>query len=190
VLTRLSPADFARIPWKNGGGVSFTIAAEHLPGFAPGDWSGVLWQFGRTAIVAPGPFSDLSGFERLQVVIGGEGLFLDTPGGAIDLSRPLTVARYDGGMPVVSRLDRGPVEVANLMARRDRVRIDMAVLRAGDGRALPAGAHVLHACAGEASLTLDGEAIALAHDHAVRLDGACAAACMSGVILAASAIRI
>ena len=40
-----------------------------LPGFAPGSWDGMIWRFGRTAIVTPGPFSDLSGFDRQQVLV-------------------------------------------------------------------------------------------------------------------------
>jgi uncharacterized protein len=182
----LPPATYARVPWKNGGGVSTTIAGERLPGVAPGDWAGVVWQFGRTAIVTPAPFSDLAGFERLQVVVAGEGLFLDTPAGAIDLSRPFTVARYDGGTPIVSRLASGPVEVVNLMARRDRARVDMRVLRAGEAAALPAGAHVLYAPAGAAALTIDGKPFDLPEDHALRIDAAASATCRAGVLIAAS----
>jgi uncharacterized protein len=186
MLTPLSPTAYTRIPWKNGGGVSTTIAGERLPGFAPGDWAGVVWQFGRTAIVTPAPFSDLSGFERLQTVVKGEGLFLDMPTGAIDLSVPLTVVRYDGGAPVVSRLARGPVEVVNLMARRDRVQVDMRVLSAGDRQAHSAGAHVFYAPNGAAALAIDGAAFDLPEDHALRLDGAGSVDCRAGVLIAAS----
>jgi uncharacterized protein len=186
MIRRLSPADYVRVPWKNGGGVSATIAGERLPGAAAGDWSGVIWQLGRTAIVAPAPFSDLAGFERLQTVVRGEGLFLDTPSGAVDLSQPLTVARYDGGMPIVSRLERGPVEVVNLMARRDRARIAMAVLREGDESALPDGRHVLYACAGAAEVEANRELLDLEDDHAAELEGAATVRCRGGVILAAS----
>jgi uncharacterized protein len=186
VIRLLSPADYVRVPWKNGGGVSTTIAGERLPGAASGDWSGAIWQLGRTAIVAPGPFSDLSGFERLQTVVRGEGLFLDTSSGAIDVSRPLTVVRYDGGVPIVSRLTRGPVEVVNLIARRDRKRIGLRALRAGEHAALEAGAHVLYACAGPAMARCAGEKLPIADDHAALLGDASDIACDEGVILLAS----
>ena len=61
-LTTIDPAAFRHTPWKNGGGVTIDIAESMLPGFAPGSWEGMVWRFGRTAIVTPGPFSDL---ERL-----------------------------------------------------------------------------------------------------------------------------
>jgi uncharacterized protein len=190
-MTRLlSPGGFQRVPWKNGGGVSLVIAGDRQPGHAPGDWSGVVWQLGRTAIVAPAPFSDLAGFDRLQVVVVGRGLWLDTPDDAIDLSRPLTVARYDGGTPIVSRLAAGPVEVVNLIARRDRVRIAMEVLRAGDMRRLAAGTHVLYACAGTVALAMDGAIVTLDDGHAAMQVGPCRAQVTTGIALLASAVPI
>jgi uncharacterized protein len=186
----LTPETYTRVPWKNGGGVSITIAGERLPGTDPGDWSGVIWQLGRTDIVQPGPFSDLSGFERLQTVVTGAGLFLDTPTGAIDLSRPFTVVRYDGGTPIVSRLAKGPVGVVNLMARRDMAHIAMVVLRAGEALSLNGGRHVLIAPTEAAKLTASGSVVDLAQDHGLSLDGTAQIGCQSGVILACTVQRI
>jgi uncharacterized protein len=188
-LKRLSPDTYARAPWKNGGGVSITIADERLPGAAPGDWSGIVWQLGRTDIVTSAPFSDLSGFDRLQTVVEGDGLFLDTPTGAINLSRPYTVASYDGGTPIVSRLTNGPVGVVNLIARRDLARIDMKVLRPGDGAALGDGRHILYAPADDPAVRIDGTVFDLAADHGLSLDGPSQVACQSGLILACSIQR-
>jgi uncharacterized protein len=189
-MRHLTPADYHRTPWKNGGGVSLTIAGERLPGHLPGDWPGVVWQLGRTAIVAPGPFSDLSGFERLQTVVSGRGLWLDTPRETIDLSLPLTVARYDGGTPIISRLAAGPVEVVNLIARRDLVRIAMEVLRGGDARGLADGMHVIYACAGPVDLAVDGMAVAIDDGHAAVQDGTCHVQVTRGVALLASAAPV
>ncbi len=186
LLTRLSPADYIRVPWKNGGGVSITIAGERSPGAAAGDWSGVIWQLGRTAITTPAPFSDLAGFERLQTVVAGEGLFLDTPTDAIDLSQPFAVARYDGGTPIVSRLEAGPVEVVNLMARRDRAGIAMAVLRPGETAAFARGRHVLYAPAGDAAAVLAGRPLDMSHDHAAAFTGEALLSCGTGIVLVAS----
>jgi uncharacterized protein len=187
-FSRISPDGYRRAPWKNGGGVSVTIAGERTPDAAEDDWSGVIWQLGRTAIVTPAPFSDLSGFERLQTVIGGEGLYLDAPDRALDLSVPFTVVRYDGGAPIVSRLEKGPVEVVNLIARRDMVRIDMVILRAGESIPLPEGHHVLHAPSAAAVLEIEGEAVDLPHDHAVMIGHGAAVACRAGIVIAASVL--
>ena len=141
----LAPEDYETVPWKNGGGVSTTIAGERFPGNPPGDWSGVKWQLGRTRIVVPAPFSDLNGFERLQIVIGGSGLVLETPNGEIDLREPFRPARYDGGTLIVSRLENGPVEVLNLIARRDHWRIALICPLLGELNTLPPCLHVVHA---------------------------------------------
>jgi uncharacterized protein len=182
----LPPDAQARVPWKNGGGVSVVIADERRPGFAAGDWAGVVWQLGRTDIVAPGPFSDLSGFERLQVVVGGAGLHLDTPDGAIDLSRPWVVARYDGGTPVVSRLTRGPVAVVNLIARRDMTRIDLQALRSAESLPAAWSATLLYAPNDRASVIIDGETAVLPEAHALRLHAPAAVSCTAGAVIAAS----
>ena len=144
-IRTLAPGDYDTVPWKNGGGISVTIAGEQLAGYSRGDWSGVIWQFGRTRIIEPAPFSDLTGFERLQIVVGGDGLVLETPDGEIDLRKPFCPARYDGGTPIISRLENGPVEVLNLIARRDHCRINLACPETGADISLAQGLHVVYA---------------------------------------------
>lgn len=185
----LAPAGFLRVPWKNGGGVSTTIAGESLPGGAAGDWDSTIWQLGRTRIVAPAPFSDLTGFDRVQIVIGGSGLMLETPAGDIDLREPFRPARYDGGTAIVSRLENGPVEVVNLIGRRDLARIDMAMLVPGEDITLPAALHLVYAPVGTARLRLDGEELDLAADHALVFDREARLRAISGTVILASITR-
>ncbi|KPH81050.1 HutD/Ves family protein [Bosea vaviloviae] len=170
VLTPLPPESFRSKPWKNGGGVTLDIADASRPGADPAGWEGMIWRLGRTGIVAPGPFSDLTGYERLQAVIVGSGLVLDGPGGEIDLRLPFRPVRYDGGIPLVSRLENGPVEVVNLIADRALCAIDLVVPVAGEGIALGAGTHILYA-PGEAVRGRCGEtAFAIPGGHALRID--------------------
>jgi uncharacterized protein len=182
----IAPEAFRRTPWKNGGGVSLTIAEQRAPGFAAGDWNGVVWQLGRTAITTPGPFSDLAGFERLQTVVAGRGLVLDTDTGDIDLRQPLAVARYDGGLRIVSRLEHGPVEVVNLMARRTAAVIELRVLKSGEAAQLPVGHHVLYAFSDPIEYALDTAPFALDSGHAATVDGKMTLSCRKGIVLAAS----
>ena len=86
----------------------------------------------------------LPGFDRLQVLVAGSGLVLQTPYGEIDVRRPLRPVRFAGETPIVSRLEAGPVEVVNLIGDRAMVRIDLGVLEAGSTRRLELGhAHCL-----------------------------------------------
>ena len=163
-LEHLDPANYLQVPWKNKRGVLVDIARQ-------GDgWegAGLIWHYGRTAIVEPGPFSDLSGYDRLQVVIKGRGLVLVTPDGEIDLRRPFAPQRYDGGTPIVTRLENGAVKVANLIADRRKVAIDLRVASSGDGVVCPPGEHIVHAAAGRASLTVSDQTCPLLEDHAIR----------------------
>lgn len=169
-FTSIPPEQFRRTPWKNGGGVTIDIADAYREGATAGSWQGVIWRLGRTSIVAPGPFSDFTGFERLQTVITGHGLVLETPAGEIDLRRALTVARYDGGMPIMSRLEGGPVEVVNLIADRALCTIDLRIVTASERVALEPGTHIAYASDCNAAMTWEAREITLAAGHALRIE--------------------
>lgn len=169
-LTPLPPESFRSKPWKNGGGVTHDIADTSRPGADPAGWEGMVWRLGRTAIVQPGPFSDLTGYERLQAVIVGSGLVLEGASGEIDLRRPFTPVRYDGGLPLVSRLENGPVEVVNLIVDRAMCRADLAAPEPGETLALAPAIHILYAPGEAVTARCGSEAIALTGGHALRID--------------------
>ena len=169
-LTPLPPESFRSKPWKNGGGVTLDIADACRPGAAPAGWEGMIWRLGRTAIVQPGPFSDLTGYERLQVVIVGSGLVLDGAAGEIDLRQPFRPVRYDGGIPLVSRLENGPVEVVNLIADRSLCAIDLVVPVVGEIMTLTGGIHILYAPVGTVRGRCGAEAFVVEPGHALRID--------------------
>ena len=188
----LDPADYRRSPWKNGGGVTTDIADEYRPGAPPGDWDGMIWRLGRTAIVSPAPFSDLAGFDRIQAVVAGRGLVLETPGGTIDVREPFRPVRFGGETPIASRLEAGPVEVVNLIGDRAAVRLDMVFLIEDESRTLGPGTHIVYAPTGPAVLTDAQHRHALAAEHAVRIETTEAAAlhCDAGLALIASIARL
>jgi environmental stress-induced protein Ves len=159
MITLLDPASYRRTPWKNGGGVTIDIAEQDD-----------IWRFGRTPITTPGPFSDYSGFDRVQVLVAGAGLVLETPNGEIDVRTPFSPVAFAGETPIVSRLEAGPVEVVNLIGNRARVRIDLQVLRAGATIGRSVGTHLAYAACGPAALAIDGVEHRLAADHALRIE--------------------
>ena len=77
---------------------------------------------------------------------------LQTPAGEIDVRRPFRPVRFAGETPIVSRLEAGPVEVINLMGERSRVRLDLAVLEAGQQQRLGPGMHIAYCPGGQARL--------------------------------------
>ena len=169
-LTALDPAGYRHMPWKNGGGVTVDIAVAMLPGFAAGSWEGIVWRFSRTAIVTPGAFSDLSGYDRELALVSGAGLVLETTAGEIDVRQPFKPVRFAGETSIISRLEAGPVEVVNLIGDRTRVSIDLSCLADGAEIAYPAGVHIVYAATGSCELSINGETCAVAAGHAMRID--------------------
>ena len=167
---RLDPKTYRRTPWKNGGGVTVDIADAYAAGVEPGAWSGMLWRFGHTRIAAPGPFSDLAGYDRILTVIGGRGLLLDIAGGAtLDVRAAFRPVRFRGEDRIVSRLEAGPVKVLNLLADRMRHAIDVAILSGGDAHALDHTINIAYALENSA-VAVDGTTLPLDCDEALRVE--------------------
>jgi environmental stress-induced protein Ves len=169
----IAAASFVSFPWKNGRGVTTDIAAAYRPGSAPGDWVGTIWRLGRTSIPVPGPFSDLAGFDRCQLVLRGRGLHLRGPGGfERTLAFPDNPVRYPGEGPIEADLADGPVEVLNLIARRTHAEIDLGVPRIGAPQMLRAGTHILYAPSERACVKTGAGAYSIEPGDALRLDAA------------------
>jgi environmental stress-induced protein Ves len=180
-VTPLDPDRYQRTPWKNGGGVTTDIAFD-----------GDVWRFSRTPITVAGPFSDYTGFDRLQVLVAGSGLVLQTPAGEIDVRQPFRPVRFAGETPIGSRLESGPVEVVNLMGDRSRVSLDLAVLEAGRTRDFGPGLHIAYCPAGRAQLKIDGETHDLEADGGLRIEKSKkgAIACVTGLVVLGSVASV
>jgi uncharacterized protein len=180
-VTPLDPDRYQRTPWKNGGGFTVDIAFD-----------GDVWRFSRTPITVAGPFSDYTGFDRMQVLVAGSGLVLETPAGEIDVRQPFRPVRFAGETPIVSRLESGSVEVVNLLGDRSRVRIDLAVLEAGRTRDLGPGLHIAYCPGGRARLRIDDQTYDLEADGGLRIekDKERAAACVTGRIVLGSVTSV
>jgi environmental stress-induced protein Ves len=169
-FTPLDPATYRRTPWKNGGGVTIDIAGAHRPGADPAGWDGMIWRFGRTRIERPGPFSDLSGYDRILAVVEGRGLFLHSEGRApLDVREPFAPVRFPGEWKIASELAEGPVGVVNLIAARASCAIDLRFL-ADRGVASVSGAPCIVLALADAVLDIGAQAVRLKREHAVRFD--------------------
>ncbi|GMO97680.1 HutD/Ves family protein [Bradyrhizobium sp. TM239] len=168
--TLLRSEDYTRSPWKNGGGIFTDIAGAHRKDAPTKNWDTLLWRFASTPIVAPGPFSDMPGIDRLQMVVSGRGLVLKAPGQEFDEREPFTTVRFTGELAIVTELHAGPVEVVNLMARRGAVEIELEALREAGDRPLHAGTHLVYAPHGDCRIRLDGEDLAIPGHGTLRIE--------------------
>ena len=99
----------------------------------------------------------------------GAGLVLLARDHEIDLRLPMHPRRYDGGTPIRTLLEKGPVEVVNLIADRARFDIDLRVGKVGAEMFCKSGRHVVYAPVGAAQVEIDGHAHTLTEDHALRV---------------------
>ncbi|MFT4192511.1 MAG: HutD family protein [Comamonas sp.] len=129
-ITPRSLADVAAEPWKNGGGLTQTLAAF-----------GDEWRVSLARIERDGAYSVFDGMNRLSAILHGAGLDLRHAHGARRLA-PWTPVAYDGSHPWQAVLRDGPCSALNVMARRGRW---CAHLQPARGRALlpPAAVAVL-----------------------------------------------
>ena len=169
---RLDPASYRRVLWKNGRGITVDITGVFPMESEAASWSGMTWRLGRTRIERPGPFSDLSGIDRILAVIEGRGLRLKPTGApAIDVREPMRPVRFPGEWVINSELQAGPVGVLNLMADRARADIDLTFMAGAGSMSVHADTVVIYAPVGSAEVVLNGEAFSLPADGALRIDG-------------------
>jgi len=134
------------IPWKNGLGVSYTIA-DAPPGAG---FDRTHWQVGHTDISVDCPFSELRGLDRTFLVIEGKGVELSCTdeSGKVVVRRvePLAPFAFRGDWRTTCRLLDGPVKVFNVMTQRDRYTATLELVPGLDD-ARPAGGETLVAAA-------------------------------------------
>ena len=131
-LVHLPAAQHAKVPWKNGLGVSRIIASEP----ANAGYEALVWQVGSTEITADCPFSALPQLDRLFMVVEGAGVELksiDDHGAT--RTHPVTALHlpyaFRGDWKTDCRLLGGPVRVFNVMARRGKARASVEFLEGG-----------------------------------------------------------
>ena len=158
-VQQLSAADVRRVPWRNGRGVTEELALWP-PGASleRGDFD---WRISRAAVDEDGAFSTIPGCERVLVVTSGAGLVLTHgPHAPRARLRPLEPYRFAGAWPTSAELVAGPIVDFNVMARPERVHVEVEATRLGPRRArieLGAGHAFLHVLAGAVAARLTGE---------------------------------
>ncbi|MGF6976176.1 environmental stress-induced protein Ves [Paraburkholderia sp. JPY465] len=99
--------------WRNGGGVTRTIASD-----ASGESQ---WRISLAEVERNGPYSRFEGIDRISLVLRGAGVTLRDERSTVQL-RPFEAAGYDGDAQWNATLVDGPVTVLNAMTSRGRYR--------------------------------------------------------------------
>ncbi len=133
----LPAANHRAVPWKNGLGISYTIADSP----AGAAFDAIDWQIGHTAIPADCPFSDLPGLDRTFIVLEGAGVELKSVDehGVAHAARvlPLRPYAFRGDWKTNCRLLGGPARVFNVIARRGRFVAEVSLSDVGPAIGAP-----------------------------------------------------
>lgn len=164
-LTHLTAADYKRMPWRNGGGMTTEIMTE--PSDAP---LGYDWRLSIAEVGQSGPFSEFAGYDRTIMLVEGAGFTLTFPQQpAQPFSRTFEPFRFSGESPCDCVLLDGPVRDFNLIARRGLTAIlDVLRLVPGEESVAEAPVMVLHLFHGQVAACGRN----LAAGDTLRIDGA------------------
>lgn len=117
---------YARMPWKNGQGLTEEVVAFPLGSGV----DGFDWRLSIAHVKADGPFSLFPGIDRTISLLEGEGMVLALPGGRETmLTRGGAPFAFPGEWPIASRNLGGATVDLNIMTRRGRFTHAMRRLR-------------------------------------------------------------
>lgn len=109
------PADYRRMPWKNGGGSTLELLQD------PAADGGFNWRLSIADVATPGPFSTFEGIDRQIMLVSGNGMVLSFGHEAppVVISKPLRPQAFKGEWETDCRLIDGAIQDFNVMVRRN-----------------------------------------------------------------------
>ncbi|WGW11415.1 HutD family protein [Saxibacter everestensis] len=166
ITTHYGSANYAAMPWKNGGGTTIELARDT----ADGDYA---WRISIADITVEGPFSTFPGMARIISVLEGGGMRLISDGQSSGDLLPSQSHAFDGGSSTTCTLLDGPIRDFNLIYRRDRFAARMEWIGFPAARTFLSSADtMLVYCHGPETLVrvAAGQEILLARDDLLRIE--------------------
>ncbi|WAI83867.1 MULTISPECIES: HutD family protein [Achromobacter] len=108
-------ADYPRMPWKNGGGITQEVACNPSGSSAAFDW-----RLSIADVAQDGGFSTFNGYQRVITVLEGQGIQLTVDGREQTPLTPRQVYAFPGDARVDCRLLDGAIRDFNLIYAPDR----------------------------------------------------------------------
>lgn len=158
------------MPWKNGGGLTWEIAA--FP--ADAGFDHFAWRVSVAEVQRDGPFSSFPGVDRTLVLLRGEGMRLSGEGNPVELRVPYEPIRFSGEAPLDCELLGGATRDFNVMVRRAYGAAEVRVVREEGEVLAPASAYLCYSAAGACECLIAGlPPIEVATEHALVVQGDC-----------------
>ncbi|MDA0681251.1 MAG: HutD family protein [Proteobacteria bacterium] len=130
---------FREMPWANGGGTTTELIAHHS------EQSGrMLWRLSMAGVSSDGPFSRFSGYDRVLVLMSGQGLRLCHQNGTEQsLSSVYDLVVFPGDVGTHATLVDGPIQDFNVITDRTAFVPAVVATKNGDGGHVKVNGHVL-----------------------------------------------
>ncbi|MEE6166653.1 MULTISPECIES: HutD/Ves family protein [unclassified Mycolicibacterium] len=123
-------ASHQRMPWRNGGGVTYELARSP----SDGEFD---WRISIAEVSASGAFSAFPGVDRIITLVDGTHMML-TVDGVRHRLQPLEPFAFDGDADTTGEVS-APTRDLNVMTRRGRAGAELDVIRPHDGGSVSAG---------------------------------------------------
>jgi environmental stress-induced protein Ves len=156
----LTPADYRRTAWKNGGGRTTEIVV-HPP---KADLDAFVWRASVADVERDGPFSTFPGVDRTLVLLAGAGFSLTGGDMPVEMRAHYEPVTFSGDVALECRLHDGAVRDFNLMVRRAAARGELAVVREEAGTIKPARFRLCYVAAGACECLVAGNVPLVLHE--------------------------
>mgnify|MGYP001336703773 CR=1 FL=1 len=160
--TVIKKDQFREMPWKNGLGSTqeIDIVPSHTD-FTKGEFQ---WRLSSAVIKTANTFSPFPGYDRLLIVLSGQGLKLNG-----SILSPLSVHAFSGEDEVECTLVEGDVVDMGIIYKRDQYRCDMQVITVNQNTKLFFGDGVHYIKGISEGITIDG--IRLNAEEVLKIEG-------------------
>lgn len=122
---RIIPSvEFKTVPWKNGKGITKELFVRYEK-----DRSEYIFRLSIAGVTEDGPFSDFSGYDRVLMMLEGNGITLDHSDGSVnDIKNYADIAMFSGDLKTKARLKDGPIKDFNVMTLRGVCRSEIIAI--------------------------------------------------------------
>lgn len=139
VQSRVIPQSQCAVRHWSGG--ETTELALFPPGASFNDRT-FLARISTASVRSDGPFSDFTGYQRILMLLSGEGMDLEIGGVPYALARPFDTCSFDGAAKVSAKLRQGEVRDFNVI-HRPEVQAHVDVLGVGPTQTSFSDAHLI-----------------------------------------------
>ncbi len=152
-VKKLRVQDYREMPWKSGKGTTHQIAIS--PEGADFTKESFLWRVSTAPMIEDGVFSHFPGYERILMVVQGEGLLLNRR-----ILSPFETVRFSGNETMNAKLISGPILDLGVIHDPEKVKVDLQFipnLRSETVFSFSTGTHFVYCIQG--TMRVNGELV-------------------------------